>query len=202
MEKTTTAISSSSDVNTQYFPIFALVQFFLMLIPDWEQIISDVLPRLKSLFESKSCLENSKSRVEENFNSELDHDELKLLTLAEKGDEKLNREDLETVMESLGLVCSPESEELKNSFGSDELSGLFEDEEPSLEEIKQAFDVFDQNKDGFIDAMELKRVLCILGLKEGSEIDNCNKMIKSCDANRDGKIDFNEFIKFMENIFC
>ncbi|KAM6550033.1 hypothetical protein CsatB_021709 [Cannabis sativa] len=201
MEKTTTS-SSSSNVNTQYFPIFALVQFFLMLIPDWEQIISDFLPRLKSLFESKSCLENSKSRVEENFNPELDHDEPKLLTLAEKGDEKLNREDLETVMESLGLVCSPESEELKNSFGSDELSGLFEDEEPSLEEIKQAFDVFDHNKDGFIDAMELKRVLCILGLKEGSEIDNCNKMIKSCDANRDGKIDFNEFIKFMENIFC
>ncbi|XVE83761.1 hypothetical protein DITRI_Ditri16bG0112500 [Diplodiscus trichospermus] len=76
------------------------------------------------------------------------------------------------------------------------------EEEPSLEEVKQAFDVFDVNKDGFIDAEELQRVLCILGLKEGLKMENCIKMIKTFDKNGDDRIDFQEFVKFMENSFC
>ena len=79
---------------------------------------------------------------------------------------------------------------------------MFEDQEPSLEEVKQAFDVFDENKDGFIDARELQRVLYILGLKEARELENCKKMIRNFDENQDGRIDFNEFVKIMENSFC
>ncbi|XVF60561.1 hypothetical protein PTKIN_Ptkin08bG0057900 [Pterospermum kingtungense] len=115
---------------------------------------------------------------------------------------RLCRKDVEKVMGSLGLVCSQESEELNESFGSDELSRLFDEEEPSLEEVKQAFDVFDVNKDAFIDAEELQRVLAVLGLKEASKLDNCKKMIKTFDQNGDSRIDFQEFVKIMENSFC
>ncbi|QHO23341.1 putative calcium-binding protein [Arachis hypogaea] len=45
--------------------------------------------------------------------------------------------------------------------------------EPSLEELKDAFDVFHENKDGFIDASELQRVLRILRWKEAREHENC-----------------------------
>ncbi|KAK9200666.1 hypothetical protein WN944_015864 [Citrus x changshan-huyou] len=86
-------------------------------------------------------------------------------------------------------------------LGSAELSWLFEEKEPSLEQVKEAFDVFDENKDGFIDAMELQRVLCILCLKEGFELENCKKMIKTFDENGDGRIYFKEFVKFMETSF-
>ncbi|GMI67029.1 CALMODULIN-LIKE 46 [Hibiscus trionum] len=111
------------------------------------------------------------------------------------------RKDVENVMGNLGIVCSGENEELNEySFGSDEVSGLFE-EEPSLVELKEAFDVFDVNKDGFIDSEELQRVVCVLGLKEGLKIENCNKMISKFDVNRDGRIDFQEFVKLMENAF-
>ncbi|GMI98214.1 CALMODULIN-LIKE 46 [Hibiscus trionum] len=110
------------------------------------------------------------------------------------------RNDVEKLMGNLGIFCSRESEDLNQSFGSGELSRLFE-EEPSLEELKEAFDVFDVNKDGFIDAQELQRVLCILGLKEALKIENCNKMINNFDVNRDGRIDFQEFVKLMENTF-
>ncbi|GMI67414.1 CALMODULIN-LIKE 46 [Hibiscus trionum] len=116
--------------------------------------------------------------------------------------DSLSRKDVETLMGNLGIVCSHESEEqLSESFGSEEISRLFE-EEPSLEEVKEAFDVFDVNKDGFIDAKELQRVLCVLGLKEGFKLQNCNKMIKTFDEDGDGRIDFQEFVKFMENSFC
>uniref|UniRef100_A0A5B6Z019 Putative calcium-binding protein CML45 n=1 Tax=Davidia involucrata TaxID=16924 RepID=A0A5B6Z019_DAVIN len=116
-------------------------------------------------------------------------------------DGNLCREDVEMVMERLGIVCHSEGEKLQERLGSSDLSQLFE-EEPSLDEVKEAFDVFDENRDGFVDARELQRVLRVLGFKEGLEMDKCRRMIGSFDENGDGKIDFNEFLKFMENSFC
>ncbi|XP_062151183.1 probable calcium-binding protein CML46 [Alnus glutinosa] len=122
---------------------------------------------------------------------------------SEKKDEgSLSRGEAEMVMGKLGIFCSPEGEKLQEWFSSNEISGLFDEKEPSLEEVKEAFDVFDDNRDGFIDAGELQRVLCILGLKEGKQLENCKKMIRTFDENRDGRIDFKEFVKFMENSFC
>jgi len=114
----------------------------------------------------------------------------------------LERDEVKMMMAKLGFFCSSESEELEEKYGSKELSELFEEQEPSLEEVKQAFDVFDENKDGFVDAKELQRVLCILGLKEAAELENCHKMIRVFDTNQDGRIDFIEFVKIMENRFC
>ncbi|KAJ0042855.1 hypothetical protein Pint_19203 [Pistacia integerrima] len=116
-------------------------------------------------------------------------------------DGSLLREEVEMVMEELTLFCGPGGEELPEKIGSREVSGLFEEKEPSLEEVKEAFDVYDQNKDGFIDARELQRVLRVLGFKEGFELENCRKMIGKFDENGDGMIDFREFVKFMENSF-
>ena len=191
MEKTTT--TSSPEENMTFFLIWVLIQIFFTLTSNWE-VLSKFLQRFKSLVNS----DNSKGRVEKSLNSELDH---QTVSISKKDDGNLSREDMEMVMEGLGLFCSPESEELKDSLASDEFSGLFQ-EEPSFEEVKDAFDVFDQNRDGFIDAKELQRVLSVLGLKEGSKLEDCKKMIKTFDENKDGKIDFHEFVKFMENIFC
>lgn len=196
MEKT----KSSPEETMSSFLAWALVHVFLYIITDWVVPISKFLPRIKSLFKSKFVFDNSIVRVEESLNSELDHQEE--VFVGKRDDGNLSREDKEMVMERFGLFCSHESEELKDSFGSEELYGLFEEKEPSLEEVKEAFDVFDQNRDGFIDAKELQRVLCLLGLKEGSELQDCKKMIKTFDENRDGKIDFHEFVKFMEKNFC
>ncbi|CDY30262.1 BnaC04g31730D [Brassica napus] len=106
------------------------------------------------------------------------------------------------VMRSLGLLADSESEGLQKRYSSEELSNLFEETEPSLEEVKQAFDVFDENRDGFLDPIDLKRVLTVLGLEQGSNLENCRRMIRSFDGNKDGRIDFYGFVKFMENNFC
>ncbi|CAA6659779.1 unnamed protein product [Spirodela intermedia] len=111
---------------------------------------------------------------------------------------RLSTQEMKMVMEMMGISC--------DAAGSDEpvrasdLRRLF-DEEPSLEEVKEAFSVFDMNGDGFIDAEELQTVLSKLGFPEGSTVVNCRRMISVCDDNNDGKVDFPEFVRFLESSF-
>ncbi|KAA8542444.1 hypothetical protein F0562_023420 [Nyssa sinensis] len=99
-------------------------------------------------------------------------------------------------MEKLGFFCNPE----QKGLGFDEIATLFSEEEPSSEELKEAFDLFDLNSDGFIDAEELDRVLYTLGFTEVSKVE-CQRMITVFDDNGDGRIDFDEFVKLVENSF-
>ncbi|CAN0910017.1 Probable calcium-binding protein CML46 [Linum grandiflorum] len=87
-------------------------------------------------------------------------------------------------------------------MGSDQILELFDEKEPSLEEVKEAFEVFDSNGDGFVDEVELQRVMVALGLKEGFGVERCREMIRVVDENGDGKVEFGEFVKLMENSFC
>ncbi|KAL0395638.1 UNVERIFIED_CONTAM: putative calcium-binding protein CML46 [Sesamum calycinum] len=113
-------------------------------------------------------------------------------------DQSVNRGEVEIVLRSLGMCCNSYETKVPARLDADDLFNLFEEENPNLEEVKEAFDVFDSNRDGFIDAEELQKVLCALGLKEGSEMENCRRMIGMFDENGDGRIDFDEFVKFME----
>ncbi|KAK8604522.1 hypothetical protein V6N13_099462 [Hibiscus sabdariffa] len=99
-------------------------------------------------------------------------------------------------------AAAEDEHQVMEKEGMGGIEGLFEEEEPSLMEVKEAFDVFDENKDGFIDAKELRNALCSLGfIKEASE-DDCQRMIKGFDHNFDGRIDFNEFVKVLDTSFC
>uniref|UniRef100_A0A7N2MPE5 EF-hand domain-containing protein n=2 Tax=Quercus lobata TaxID=97700 RepID=A0A7N2MPE5_QUELO len=125
------------------------------------------------------------------------------MVLKEEGDEnKLSVGEVKIVMEKLGTLCDghPDAVNYEEGMGPDEIAGLFE-EEPSPEEVKEAFDIFDENNDGFIDAGELGRVLCSLGLMEPLEVE-CQRMIRVFDDNGDGRIDFKEFVKLVEHSFC
>ncbi|KAK2994616.1 hypothetical protein RJ640_025670 [Escallonia rubra] len=158
---------------------------------------------------SESCVQyqlglSQDSKVEvgtKNQDSELPK---KRAIISEKkiDDGSLSREEVEMVMERLGISCHPKGEQLEERLGSNDLSSLFEEKEPSLDEVKEAFDVFDENRDGFIDAGELQRVLDAFSLRDRSDIDDCKRMIRVFDENADGRIDFNEFVKFMESSFC
>nr|XP_009781412.1 PREDICTED: probable calcium-binding protein CML45 [Nicotiana sylvestris] len=99
-------------------------------------------------------------------------------------------------MDKLGITWEEEEE----NIGTYGLLTLL-DENPSLEEVKQVFDMFDEDKNGFIDAFELQRVLCSLGIKEGCDLEKCTRMVNAFDDNGDGVIDFTEFAKFMEKSF-
>ncbi|KAK9116708.1 hypothetical protein Sjap_015655 [Stephania japonica] len=122
---------------------------------------------------------------------------------AVEDDGKIRREDVEMVMGNLRIFCDPANgERLQERIGNDEISAMFEEKEPSLEEIKGAFNVFDVNRNGFFEAAELQRVLSALGFQEEAEMENCKIMIRAFDDNGDGRIDFTEFVKLMERSFC
>ncbi|KAJ0247854.1 calcium-binding protein CML27 [Hirschfeldia incana] len=62
-------------------------------------------------------------------------------------------------------------------------------------EIRDAFDLYDQDKNGLISAPELHQVLNRLGMS--SSVEECSRMIGPVDADGDGNVNFEEFQKMM-----
>lgn len=71
----------------------------------------------------------------------------------------------------------------------------------SRDKIREAFNIFDQNEDGYIEVEEVKQLL-------GSKIQvdsesEWNKIVQELDNNNDGKISFEEYYsminKFLES---
>lgn len=67
------------------------------------------------------------------------------------------------------------------------------------EDLKEAFDVFDGDKDGVITVEELGFVLSSLGFAEGSKLEDCKEMIKKVDVDGDGMVSFDEFKIMMKS---
>ncbi|XP_024168136.1 calmodulin-like protein 7 [Rosa chinensis] len=119
---------------------------------------------------------------------------------------RIKKEKAKRVVENLGLICYDEEDEDKSKF---DLPGDNDHDEVPVEEVLgelgnddgskrnemllEAFKIFDEDGDGFIEAVELKRVLECLGLDNGWDMAQIEKMVKVVDLNLDGKVDFSEF---------
>ncbi|KAH6758445.1 hypothetical protein C2S51_018680 [Perilla frutescens var. frutescens] len=109
---------------------------------------------------------------------------------------KITSDDVGIVMKQLGL---PQQEPFSQDYI--EIANIFDSAEPSLDEVREAFRMFDQNNDGFVDAEELKKVMNSLGLVGLSE-QECKRMIMVFDDDGDGRISFGEFVKLIEENVC
>ena len=103
------------------------------------------------------------------------------------------------IMGAIGLeVRGRRGDGLAASMGYGELSRLFESDEPSFDEVKSAFAVFDNDHDGFISAADLQFVLARLGVVEDAV--TCHAMIVAAGGNCcDGRMDLTQFLQLLEN---
>ncbi|KAH0460690.1 hypothetical protein IEQ34_011353 [Dendrobium chrysotoxum] len=89
----------------------------------------------------------------------------------------ISMQEINNVMKNIGLPFHDNEFMKKTVCKAEEITALFQDQEPSLDEAKEAFAVFDENGDGHVDAEELQRVLYNLGFgregEAGFELDSC-----------------------------
>lgn len=62
-------------------------------------------------------------------------------------------------------------------------------------DLKEAFKIFDRDKDGFIDMKELKKVANMLGAMLSKE--EVDEFMREADVDGNGKLDYDEFVKMM-----
>ncbi|CAA0841435.1 Probable calcium-binding protein CML25 [Striga hermonthica] len=119
------------------------------------------------------------------------------------GDGKISAAELGSIMGSLGHAASEEDlafmirEVDADGDGFIDLQEFIELNtegvglEELLQNLKDAFQVFDIDRNGSISAEELQKVLGSLG--EECSIDDCRKMISGVDVDGNGTISFDEF---------
>lgn len=175
------------------------------LLGDLVQAIGGVSrPSTECKPQNGSCKPQNASKVDESMARAL------ITVFGMETNGRIKKENARRVVENLGLICQ---EEDKSSFdlpGDDHevpveevLGGLEEEDDGSKhnELLLEAFKIFDEDGDGFIEAVELKRVLECLGLGSGWDMDQIEKMVRVVDVNLDGKVDFAEF-ELMMGVKC
>lgn len=125
------------------------------------------------------------------------------------GDGKIKKEELEALLIRVGAQ-PPSQEELRLMLSEMDVDsdGCISMEEfyaigsafgpPACDdELKETFDFFDSDRDGKITAEELYNVFRTIG--DGRcTLDDCQRMIKGVDKNRDGFVCFEDFTRMME----
>lgn len=165
---------------------------------------------LKELFNRKKKNSNSLTPINSrsaSLNVSRAHIEEELQQVFKKfdvnGDGKISASELGSIMGSLGHVAT--EEELNNMIrevdadgdGFIDLDEFIElntkdiDYDEVLQNLKDAFEVFDVDKNGAISADELQNVLQSLG--EECTLPECKKMISGVDSDGNGTISFEEF---------
>ncbi|XVF71448.1 hypothetical protein PTKIN_Ptkin12aG0038300 [Pterospermum kingtungense] len=127
------------------------------------------------------------------------------------GDGKISRDELKSILSALGSTPSSDEvdkimsemdkdgngyvdlDEFMAFHGTDANGG--ETEPCGEKELKDAFNMYDLDKNGLISASELHAVLKRLG--EKCTLSDCRRMISQVDKDGDGNVNFEEFKKMM-----
>lgn len=127
-------------------------------------------------------------------------------------DGKISAAELADVMKALGSNTSPEEvsrmmveidTDRDGFINLEEFAGFCKSGEGDpngdggVQELKEAFELYDINKNGLISSAELHQILTQLG-EICTEAD-CVKMIQTVDSDGDGYVNFEEFKSMMSN---
>ncbi|XXG54210.1 hypothetical protein AAC387_Pa03g2154 [Persea americana] len=123
------------------------------------------------------------------------------------GDGKISSSELGSMLKCLGHLGSTEEVEAMMSAADLDGDGFISLEEfmsvnttetdsnKCLEDLRNAFTLYDRDKNGLISAEELHHVLRSMGDK--ASLADCKSMIKGIDRNGDGAVNFEEFVQMM-----
>ncbi|KAF8037821.1 hypothetical protein BT93_B0613 [Corymbia citriodora subsp. variegata] len=120
------------------------------------------------------------------------------------GDGKISAAELSGVLSAMGSDVAPadldramaEIDADRDGFISlTEFAALCGSGPSPESELRDAFDLYDQDRNGLISARELHLVLNRLNMK--CSVEDCARMIKSVDGDGDGSVNFEEFRKMM-----
>lgn len=121
------------------------------------------------------------------------------------GDGKISFDELKEILGAIG-TATPSTDEVKRIMSEldkdgdgfvdlDEFIAFHSQSSADSKELKEAFDLYDLDKNGVISATELLAVLKRLG--ENCSLSDCRKMINQVDKDGDGNVNFEEFKKMM-----
>ncbi|XP_057524581.1 calmodulin-like protein 2 [Amaranthus tricolor] len=164
----------------------------------YQMLMNNVVPSLGVVPHSNTSLSTSNKIINEAQAQESRAKALITIFGMDK-DGRIAKDKACKVVKQLGLVKEDNDESsfymLEEQLEAKKVFLELEQEEKREKEqlLRQAFKVFDEDGDGFIDAKEIKRVLMCLGLDNGWDMKEIEKMIKVVDLNLDGKVDFQEF---------
>ncbi|XP_052696466.1 neo-calmodulin-like [Crassostrea angulata] len=121
----------------------------------------------------------------------------------------IEKAELITVMRAVGLnpskkdvekmiksVAEKGNESISWPVFQELLSSSWKSVKQSKLEMLASFHIFDINKDGYVDASELKKTLTSMG--ESLTEEEAEVLLRTADTNGDGKIDYKEFV----NMIC
>ncbi|KAL5254460.1 hypothetical protein ACHWQZ_G014036 [Mnemiopsis leidyi] len=121
------------------------------------------------------------------------------------GNDSIGTEELGPVLSALGYSPSDSDiQKVLSRFDTDSSGDLSFEEylalmavwvEEDETQIIEAFKVFDKSGDGFVTITELKRALCRFGEKFSEE--EADEFFALIDVNKDGIINYEEFVKYM-----
>ncbi|XP_060080010.1 calmodulin-beta-like [Ylistrum balloti] len=123
------------------------------------------------------------------------------------GNGSISVEELGLAMRSIGE--NPSSKEIRQIVECADLdrNGTIEFEEfvvmvadrlkdfDAISEMKEAFEVFDQDGDGFLDKDDIQRAMEGLGVSLTAP--EVTQMMEVADANKDGRLDYKEFVAML-----
>lgn len=104
--------------------------------------------------------------------------------------------DLEMTEAEYMQLVAEEQARLAQQQEEDDEEGLTEEQ---LEQLRQAFDACDADKDGALSKVELETLLMSIGAQLDDDI--VEKLMQAADSNADGKIQFEEFVQAVAGSF-
>ncbi|KAG6492082.1 calmodulin-like protein 3 [Zingiber officinale] len=126
------------------------------------------------------------------------------------GDGRISKQELCDSLENLGIyiadaelaaVIERVDADGNGCVDAEEFAALYQtvmEGEAEEAEMREAFEVFDQDGDGFIAVEELRDVLGSLGVAQGRTEEACRRMIGKVDVDGDGRVSFVEFKQMMK----